>query len=237
MTEDDEKEFARVLIATAELYGKKITEPAIELYWNSVNDFTIEQFKYGLKNCCTTSKFFPVPAAVREWLESGVDEAAAFSFDKLVSGIRSAGGNASVVFDDAIIHVVVEHLGGWIECCKWLESEMPFRQQDYVKRHTLLSRVGVSSWPCRLKGRIELHNQSQFPERVPAPVLIGDRARCEAVLSGGVDDFVAIPSGPLTNDEQRRLAGSRNRTNALDIESTGKPTQGAQPGSYLGSME
>lgn len=222
MTKDDKKQFSAMIKSVAQLFDKKITSGMMQVYWDCVQDYQLEHVRLALTYACKKSKFFPKPADIQEFMSGTPDEAAALGFDKLITAIRSSGSIASVVFDDPVIHVVVDQMGGWLKVCKWETNELAFRQHDYVKRHTMLQRIGVQSWPCKLKGSTELANQDHYPEWVPPPVFVGNRDAALSVLAGGLENFTAIEIGMITHDEQRRLAGRKNSKNAQRDEVIGR---------------
>lgn len=61
MTPEDRKPFLEVVIGFAELRGKQLSAPALELYWNSMQHWTIEDFRAAASALVTRCQFMPTP--------------------------------------------------------------------------------------------------------------------------------------------------------------------------------
>lgn len=64
MLEKDRGEFAALLQATMELYGRQLTPTAISVWWAALDQYPFEQVKALLSQHVTVSKFPPLPADV-----------------------------------------------------------------------------------------------------------------------------------------------------------------------------
>lgn len=61
MTPQDRKAFIEVVIGFAELKGKQLSAPALELYWRSLQHWPLEEFKVAAEHLLRTCEFMPLP--------------------------------------------------------------------------------------------------------------------------------------------------------------------------------
>jgi hypothetical protein len=95
------------------------------------------------------------------------------------------GTYQDVVFDDPIIHRVIEDMGGWISFGNKREDEWPFVQNHFENRYRgFVMREEIPEYQARLIGIANAQNaQNGFPQNLP--VLIGNREKAEAILNDG----------------------------------------------------
>lgn len=84
MQPQDRKAFLEVVIGFAELKGKQLSAPGLELYWNAMQDWSIEDFRRAAHTLIRTCEFMPTPkefndlrkasqpTAAEAWFGSGV---------------------------------------------------------------------------------------------------------------------------------------------------------------------
>ena len=61
MQPSDRKAFLEVVVGFAELKGKQLSAPALELYWNAMQGWTIEDFRKAAAHLLQTCEFMPTP--------------------------------------------------------------------------------------------------------------------------------------------------------------------------------
>lgn len=61
MTPADKREFAEIVTGFAELKGKALSKPALMLFWNAMQDWTIEDFRAAASQLVKTCEFMPTP--------------------------------------------------------------------------------------------------------------------------------------------------------------------------------
>ena len=121
MTQNDRPQFATLMKALGETYGGAApSKEKIELYFRVLSDLTIEQLTdaiTGLLNTRTTTTTFPVPGEIRNVL-SGGKTAAIVALDKAEKAVEQFSAYTSVQFDDPVIHMAIESMGGWMQFCR-----------------------------------------------------------------------------------------------------------------------
>lgn len=113
MNQNDKRRFAQVIAAFAEIKGRPLSAPAIELYWATMRDWDIEAFEQAAHHLLRTCEFFPTPAdfeKVRRAGELQAPEAWAMVLDAIRRGAHRYGQ-----LDDipAQVKRAVTACGGW----------------------------------------------------------------------------------------------------------------------------
>ena len=115
---------------------------------------------------------------------------AARSFDRLLGAIRSVGAYEDVVFDDPILHAIIQMEGGWIKLCLITESELPYFKNRFTKIYISLKNIRVFDYPKMLTGITNAQNKGVLddlgaPVAMLPPSLIGDREKAQDVYRLG----------------------------------------------------
>lgn len=71
MTLDDFDEFSKVVMGFAELKGKKLSPPAIKLYFRAMQHWSLDEFKLAAEQLLRTSTFMPTPKEFEDLRKAG----------------------------------------------------------------------------------------------------------------------------------------------------------------------
>ena len=71
MTPADRKPFLEVLVGFAELKGKQLSVPAMELYWRAMQQWTLSEFKAAAEQLLRTCGFMPLPKDFEDLRKAG----------------------------------------------------------------------------------------------------------------------------------------------------------------------
>lgn len=69
----DREAFLEIVVGFAELKGKSLSAPALELYWNSMQHWTLAEFRTAANQLLRTCTFMPVPKDFEDLLKAGCD--------------------------------------------------------------------------------------------------------------------------------------------------------------------
>lgn len=189
MTESDFEQFTVVWQRAMGMYDKQPSDGALDLAFTALQNLTLEQVQQGLTAHVRDPKdgrFFPKPADIIRHIEGDGDNRALAAWSQVEQAIRSIGPYESVVFDQPQTMRVVQDMGGWIQLCGCTEKELPFKQNEFVKRFMgLLAAPVQQAFPAKLVGITEGANASEHANFVPEPRLIGNPRRCLAILERG----------------------------------------------------
>lgn len=205
MRDDEQTAFFEIWLATASLYpqSSQPSDEGVRLAFEALRGYEIAQVRQALSAHIRDPEhgmFMPKPGDVVRHISGTGSEQGQAAWAKLERAMRSVGQYETVAFDDPIIHVIVDEMGGWSPLCRTYEDELPFRRAEFVKRYTALQRSGVQQWPSRLVGVHETENAAHgFVAHIPEPVLIGDQRRAQKTLdSGGAGRNLQISNAPRT---------------------------------------
>ena len=187
MDNNDKREFLNALGLVCEMYGKPRPTPALTaMYFNALSHISLEDFKAGINihaRDTDQGQFMPKPADILRGIQGNKGTQAEQAWTKVDKAIRCVGGNQSVVFDDRLIHAVIEDMGGWIPLSGCDSKEYPFKHNEFVKRYSGFINKAPERIPPKLIGSEEMHNSGEGHERfIPPPRLIGDEKKALQVL-------------------------------------------------------
>lgn len=178
-----------MLMAVCELYGKKMSTPLLSLYWSALERFNFDDIRRAITyhvNNPDVGQFMPKPADIIRYLEGDSHTLALQAWSKVESAIQKIGSYASIVFDDAIIHVVIIEMGGWSKLCGTSSSEMPFRANEFMKRYQSYHHKKLEFYPRYLPGAFEHVNRvNGYIDEIKCPVLVGDEKLALNIFSTG----------------------------------------------------
>lgn len=199
----DRGTFAAMLSAVAAIYGREMSPQVIAIYWAALSAYDLPAVRQALDRHVKnpdSGQFMPKPADVIRMLGGSTQDAALVAWAKVERAIRTVGGYASVVFDDPLIHAVLDEMGGWVRLCDTRTDELPFRAKEFENRYRGFAlRREVPPYRARLAGRAETANAALGYDELDL-VLIGDEAACRRVMAGAV-----ARTGALTHVRDLRL--------------------------------
>ncbi len=218
MEKIDIKPFMKLIASIGELYGKPISASLTEIYWQSLKCFELEDVQKALQahihnpDC---GQFFPKPADVVRFIVGSGETRALSAWAVVEKAMHQVGSYQSIAFDDPLIHIVLEEMGGWIKLCSTKLTDLPFRANEFQKRYMGFLNKKTERHPKYLVGIIETDNAKNGFEISP-PLLVGDAAKAKEVIKAGggtpllVQAFsrsiteimqIPFPPKPKDNDE------------------------------------
>lgn len=207
MNQNDHETFAKMMLAVGELYGKDVSPMVISLYFKALADFNVgdvgKAFNLHVRNP-DNGQFFPKPADLIRMLNGNTEAQGMKAWSAVRDAISRVGAWRSVCFDDPVIHLVIEDMGGWTKLCEMKESEEPFVAKDFEKRFRAYAQQGApKQFPSRLLGIADRNNAGKYPMEPVA--FIGDGNKARNVLALGQGD------NPRTNIKMESLADVSKR--------------------------
>ena len=212
MKPNDKPDFLAGLNACMELYGKpKVSEMTARMWWSALERFSLDDITAGFNRHCQDpdqGQFFPKPADIIRNISGNTQTQAQTAWTKVDKAIRTVGPYESVVFDDQIIHAVVQDMGGWTKLAMCDGKDYPFLQNEFEKRYRAYANNPPQSVPRKLVGMTEADynlNRGQYKRgkmELPAPVPIGDVEKARLVFQKGTDNQ---NTGKSINELMERL--------------------------------
>jgi len=188
----DRENFGKLLMAIGELYNKQVSASLVKIYWRVLETFVWEDVVNAFQAHVQdpdSGQFLPKPADIIRVIKGNSHSQGLQAWTKVDQAIRCVGPYQSVVFDDAIIHAVLQEMGGWIRICSVGEDELPFVAKEFQTRFNAYRYKAPQGYPRYLVGINEHQNRLNGGEVQP-PRLLGDQTKAQAILSHGKQEAI-----------------------------------------------
>lgn len=189
MKPSDRPRFTKLITDVQAFYRRDVSDFALGVWWQACQAFDIDAVTKALTQHAMEpeqGRFAPMPADIVKQLQGTRTDRSLIAWGKVLDAIQRVGAYRSVVFDDGIIHAVIEDLGGWIAVCRGEIDQLPFLQGRFTKGYQAYAQQPQLRYPAKLLGECEINNRTRGHETQP-PALVGDPAAAQAVLAGGSD--------------------------------------------------
>ena len=173
MKNKNKKEFLKFMAVLSVTFDKEITEMLSEIYWNVLKEMDIKSFIYACSMAVKTLKFFPKPIELLEIINGSPQDKSLMALLKVEKAISNHGYYYSVEFDDPLIHLTVENMGGWMQICCITIDDWKYRKQEFINIYNSLSKRPVSENIPKLTGFFEQDNRDRgYLSDIPKTILI-----------------------------------------------------------------
>lgn len=184
--ENSEDRLFEVLQGVHDFYGKDMSEFALKVWMQACKTFATDQVSQAISAHLMDpekGQFMPKPADIVRQLQGTQTDRALVAWGKVFDAMQRVGAYADVCFDDGLIHLAIEDIGGWVNLCRMDFEELPHTQRRFCDSYRAYVRRGETKFPSRLIGESSMNNQQiGFKSN---PVLIGNRTHAMHVLSSG----------------------------------------------------
>jgi hypothetical protein len=188
MTNDEKQAFLELIGDVHAFYKQELSKFSSQVWWQSMQPFDFFAVRSALGRHTMnpdTGQFCPKPADVVKMLGGTTQDAALVAWAKVERAIRLVGPYKSVTFDDALVHRVIDDMGGWIKFCEVNEHELPFRAKEFENRYRgFRMRSEIPEYSPILIGIAQASNEHSGHPVEPA-VLLGNPMLAQQVQSGG----------------------------------------------------
>lgn len=133
MNQSDRKAFCEVVIGFAELKGKQLSAPAIELYWRAMQRWSLEDFRAAAEQLLRSCEFMPTPKEFEALRRAGAPTASE-AWDLVVRHTKGAYRDGSGIDDGGPIDRAVAGLGGYKAIAFHDIDYLPIMQRQFVER-------------------------------------------------------------------------------------------------------
>lgn len=138
MTPDDRKKFVEVVLGFAELKGKQLSAPALELYWRSMQHWPLENFLSAAEQLVRTSEFMPTPKEFEDLRKAGrrtAGEAWALALEHARHSHNGPCLNGSATPDDELLIRAVRAIGGFRSIAMSDVDKTPFLERRFCEHY------------------------------------------------------------------------------------------------------
>jgi hypothetical protein len=206
MLPHEAESFRDLLAGVYGFYGKDLSEFPLSVWWGAMKPYDIASVKDALGRHAVnpdTGQFLPKPADVIRMLQGTTVDSAMVAWSKVDKAAREIGPYQDVVFDDPVIHRVLHDMNGWIAIGSKTDAEWPFIAREFETRYRGYRMRGDSPAYAPVLIGIAGADIRKAGRPLPVPVMVGDRNRCAAVMSGGTDDRLLEFTRPAEAMPQR----------------------------------
>ena len=193
MQPNDVERFRDGISGVMGFYEKNLAPFAFDVWWNALKGYdlmaVVDAFNRHLANP-DAGQYPPKPADIIRMLQGSTQDSALRAWAKVDMAVRQIGTYCSVVFDDALIHRVIQDMGGWIKLGEKDEKEWPFVAREFENRYRgykVKSETPDYS-PVMIGIYSAENNKNGFRNDTPAPVLVGNHQAAIKVMQGGTEN-------------------------------------------------
>lgn len=139
MTKADRKPFLEIILGFAELKGKALSAPAMELYWASMQAWSLADFQIAANHLLKTCTFMPTPKDFNDLRLAGRDTAAEAWIKARQSLAWGLHGYTEKPGIDPLISKALRAIGGANVLAMTDEDELPFLERRFIEHYTDIS--------------------------------------------------------------------------------------------------
>lgn len=144
MKNEDRQAFVEVVLGFAELKGRQLSAPAIELYWRSLQHWPLEAFRKAASHLLRTCEFMPTPKDFEDLRKAGRPTPSE-AWVTAISSARSAwtpqgyfGGTSG----DPLIDRAVRAIGGYAVIAQSDEDKLHFLERRFSEAYGDMQDAG-----------------------------------------------------------------------------------------------
>ena len=170
----NKEKFTNLLASVAELYKQDLSPMAIGLYYNTLKDYPYEQVEKAFNVVVKTYKYncIPKPAEIIEVIEGKEDDRAMVAWQSTKDTIKKYDFYSSIEFEDKIIHLCIDHLGGWMWLCGQTKEDLQFIAKDFMRLYKVFEKY-PRKWNKKLIGYYEQTNSNKgYAKDIPKTIFI-----------------------------------------------------------------
>jgi len=131
MHNNDRVQFAKMMFGLSEIFKGGISEVGIELYFNALAEFDIDEVARGISDVVKTRVYndMPKPAEIIKAITGGDNVRALSAWDKVLSSAR----RGCKKHHDPDIEHTVRLCGGWPQLGMTLEEDLHWVKKEFIE--------------------------------------------------------------------------------------------------------
>jgi Domain of unknown function (DUF6475) len=137
-------EFLKYMTALSEIKNKPLSQLTIEMYWQTLQEYSDELCIMAFTRAIKEIKFFPQPCELIDFI-TGADDISLITmkaWTAVVEAVKSIGNYRSVQFDEPAIHSCIEVMGGWEYFCNATNEEWKWKRIEFEKLFPVMLKKG-----------------------------------------------------------------------------------------------
>ena len=133
MQPEDRRAFLEVIVGFAELKGKALSAPALELYWNAMQAWSIEDFRAAANHLVGTCQFMPTPKDFEDLKRAGKPTTAEAWLSARKACMWTIQGYIERPGTDPLISQALRTIGGANALAICDEDKLHFLERRFVQ--------------------------------------------------------------------------------------------------------
>lgn len=179
----DKVKFMEYMTLFGEIHKTEVTDVIKNAYWKTLKPYTDQECIRVFEAIYSELKWFPKPPDFLERLRGDKKDQGILAWEKVYKTITGVGHYNSVKFDDPIIHSCIELMGGWVQLCEITNSEVKWKQKEFLELYLTMSKKNPEQHPKYLPGTIEINNGARG-YKVPDVIMVGDKKKIKELNEG-----------------------------------------------------
>jgi hypothetical protein len=155
---EDREAFARIVLGFAELKGRALSKPAVDLFWSAMQGWTIEEFRGAAEHLLRTLPYFPTPHDFEQLRKARLPKPGD-AFAQAVAHAASGEWRTRGCGDD-LVDRAVRALGGYVVVALCDQDKLPFLERRFAEHYAGMSDAeavvdalpNLSTWRPKLRG-------------------------------------------------------------------------------------
>lgn len=224
MLDTEKNDFLDLLSDVYAYYRQDLGRFAMQVFWDACKRFDFEQVSQALSRHATdpdVGQFAPKVADIVRVLAGTSTDRAKLAWGKVYAAMGEVGAYQDVCFDDGLIHLVVEDMGGWVKMCRTESKDLSFAQHQFCEAYRAYAGRGQVAYPKYLSGVNGTgQNHAMLLKRgikPPEPMFIGNQTACKAVILNGTNEargVLSITAKPIQTLVSTSIQGVSGRLSA-----------------------
>jgi uncharacterized protein YdcH (DUF465 family) len=141
MNNNDKNKFMDLIGGIGLIFDKNINEIILKLYFEGLQDFTIEQIENAIKQILKTNKFFPKIAEIRNILEGDLnikDGESDLALILLEKSFKISGDYIDCIFENPHINKTIKFISNWHDLLN--EEDWKFKRNEFKSIYQSLKK-------------------------------------------------------------------------------------------------
>lgn len=168
MNESEKVQFIEILTGIGEIYEKKMSTVVLEIYWEALKEYPLDDIKRATNNIVQTHKYatFPKPAEFIEYIDPPIEAGMKAELMTEEFYARFVGsGYESFEWKDPVLAMTVRHYGGWHSVLEQYprdnEKDAMFWMKDFKKVYIAFLKHPRKVSNLRVVGTLEDDNMAK----------------------------------------------------------------------------
>lgn len=236
MTNQNRTEFAKLCALMSEAFGKPMSEMLIDIYFDGLKDFEIEQVTSAVQQAVKSRTFMPKIAELCELIGGSASDHAELAWRTFIDLVKFEGSYPSLQIYDGGIAYAIECMGGWCSACEKISGASPEMLASHEKNFKASYKLGLvrDEKSAYLIGAVEADNRTlgQWKEpTVNQPVCLVRPGKVVKVVMP-----LDVAEGRLT-DEARAALQSGGEALKKYLPAPTKPVKALPSGGGMATAE